>query len=491
MRLPNWVFVVGLLGASTLTSFSAQAEQAGGVLNGNTTGNNELLTWARSQVSKARGMLVVQQLDNGAIIASPSTRDPDYYYHWTRDAALVMTAQLTDLLASTPRGSAEPLLGRIGKYLSFSEQTQESPNRSGGTEGWYNLGEPKFYVDGRGFDGDWGRPQSDGPALRAILILKVLEQAEIDQEFSQLISRLGMRPTMDTVLRRDLEYVAMRWRESSFDLWEEVRGAHFYNRLVQYRALAKGQAYFRTAEGRSLSTAYGDGARAIAQTLERHWSPERGYLLTTLDRDGGVDYKAANLDAAIVLAALHAADSKDAFFGPSDDKVLATATKLADTFAALYPINRNTRDPSGQEMLPGIGRYPEDRYDGVGFSGGHPWFITTLALAELNYRVASELEKSSKWILNEKHLAFFARHAPRSMAALSKGATVSGQSAIAKKLASELRAHGDQYLARVRYHTARDGAMSEQFNRYDGFMRGARDLTWSYAALLTAVAARH
>ena len=32
--------------------------------------------------------------------------------------------------------------------------------------------------------------------------------------------------------------------------------------------------------------------------------------------------------------------------------------------------------------------------------------------------------------------------------------------------------------------------MSEQFSRYDGYQKGARDLTWSYASFLTAKWAR-
>ena len=33
--------------------------------------------------------------------------------------------------------------------------------------------------------------------------------------------------------------------------------------------------------------------------------------------------------------------------------------------------------------------------------------------------------------------------------------------------------------------------LSEQMNRQTGFMQSARDLTWSYASLLTAVSYRH
>jgi glucoamylase len=33
------------------------------------------------------------------------------------------------------------------------------------------LGEPKFLVDGARFNGAWGRPQRDGPALRAVALM--------------------------------------------------------------------------------------------------------------------------------------------------------------------------------------------------------------------------------------------------------------------------------------------------------------------------------
>src|ERR1044071_4446330 len=33
----------------------------------------------------------------GAVLASPSRQDPDYYYHWVRDAALVMDVWMRQL----------------------------------------------------------------------------------------------------------------------------------------------------------------------------------------------------------------------------------------------------------------------------------------------------------------------------------------------------------------------------------------------------------
>ena len=45
-------------------------------------------------------------------------------------------------------------------------------------------------------------------------------------------------------------------------------------------------------------------------------------------------------------------------------------------------------------------------------------------------------------------------------------------------------------MLRVQLHTNPDGSMSEQIDRFSGYMSSARDLTWNYAALFTATWAR-
>jgi glucoamylase len=49
---------------------------------------------------------------------------------------------------------------------------------------------------------------------------------------------------------------------------------------------------------------------------------------------------------------------------------------------------------------------------------------------------------------------------------------------------------GDDFIQRVQLHANPDGSLSEQIDRYSGYMSSARDLTWSYAAFLTATWAR-
>jgi len=57
------------------------------------------------------------------------------------------------------------------------------------------------------------------------------------------------------------------------------------------------------------------------------------------------------------------------------------------------------------------------------------------------------------------------------------------------EVSSALRSAGDSVLAAVIYHSNRF-ELSEQFDQSTGFERSVANLTWSYAAFLSAVAAR-
>jgi glucoamylase len=62
--------------------------------------------------------------------------------------------------------------------------------------------------------------------------------------------------------------------------------------------------------------------------------------------------------------------------------------------------------------------------------------------------------------------------------------------ALYNSVIERLRTTGDDFLEVVKSHVDVEGSMSEQFDRVTGYMRGARDLTWSYGAFLGAVRAR-
>ena len=62
------------------------------------------------------------------------------------------------------------LLDLIEEYIDAQAYIQTVSNPSGSLSSG-GLGEPKFNVDETAFTGAWGRPQRDGPALRATALI--------------------------------------------------------------------------------------------------------------------------------------------------------------------------------------------------------------------------------------------------------------------------------------------------------------------------------
>jgi glucoamylase len=63
------------------------------------------------------------------------------------------------------------LRSKIQDYLQAQAVLQTVSNPSGALSSGRGLGEPKYYVNLTRFNGAWGRPQRDGPALRATALI--------------------------------------------------------------------------------------------------------------------------------------------------------------------------------------------------------------------------------------------------------------------------------------------------------------------------------
>lgn len=386
----------------------------------------------------------------GAVVAAQTRSNPNYYYHWVRDAGLTMEALLDRYLSNAQKNvqnSQEQQLIRqkLIEYFEFSQYTQSVQTLSG-------LGEPKFNVDGSAFNEPWGRPQNDGPALRAISLIRLalilIEDGQID-----LVRQRFYNPKLanGTVIKRDLEFISHHWRDPSFDLWEEVKGDHFYTRMVQRRALVEGAKLAAVLGDQGAAQWYSNQVKELEREILGFWNPSLNYFVTTKNRVGGLDYKHSQLDTAFVLGLLHGSVG-DGFLPFTDPKVLATMEKIANSFASVYSINQNRQ---GSVMGLAIGRYPEDLYAGSRFDGGNPWVLTTLAFAEAYYKVASEL-KSQGYALQAKNY-------------LEKA---------------------DSFVNRVQFHAHQDGSLNEQIDRHSGFMTSVEDLTWNYGCVITTTLAR-
>ena len=57
-------------------------------------------------------------------------------------------------------------------------------------------------------------------------------------------------------------------------------------------------------------------------------------------------------------------------------------------------------------------------------------------------------------------------------------------------MVNALNGWGDAFIRTVSYYTPANGHLTEEINRDTGVPQGAIDLTWSYASVVTAGAAR-
>jgi glucoamylase len=391
----------------------------------------------------------------GAIIASPALADwnpePDYFFHWFRDSAVVIDA-VRLLFEAGDLGSQA--LGHFGDFVRFSLGLQSLDGRKViATMAWGEgvtadfvkflrrddelesvygeaiVAETRVNPDGTLDISSWTRPQHDGAPLRALSVLRWARGHSFDSELRALVSRL---------VRSDLEFTFAHWREPSFDIWEEESGLHYYTLCVSAAALREGADWLEGVGETALAQSYRTEAAVIHHTLDGYWLPGERHYRSRVLASGKSSTK--ELDIAVILAAIHALGDGSTHT-VRDPHMQSTLERLEGLFDSAYPINENRSARLG----PALGRYAGDVY----FSGG-AYYFSTLGAAEFCFRAAAaEKEQASAWI-----------------------------------------GRGDAYLETVRRHTPENGELSEQFDQRTGAQTSARHLAWSYAAFISCLVAR-
>ncbi|KAK7752320.1 hypothetical protein SLS62_005656 [Diatrype stigma] len=405
---------------------------------------------------------------SGVVIASPSTADPDYFYTWTRDAALVFTS-IVERFANSYDADLQT---QIHNYIVAQAQLQTVSNPSGSLSDGKGLGEAKYHVDLSAFTDGWGRPQRDGPALRAIAMIS----------YSKWLVANGYEDTATKVvwpvIRNDLAYVAQYWNQTGFDLWEEVQGSSFFTVAAQHRSLVEGSALASTL-GQPADD-YDAIAPQVLCFLQTFWSPQSGYILANTNVNNGRTQR----DANVILGSIHSFDPAlgcdSATFQPCSDRALISHKVVVDSFRSIYTIN--SAIPAGSAVA--VGRYPEDVY-----YNGNPWYLNTLAAAEQLYDALYVWQTTGSITVTWTSLSFFndiveGGAAPGTYNKTDDASTAYGD------IYDAVFAYADGFLAIVAQYIQANGSMAEQFDREAGQPLSARDLTWSYAAFLTAAARR-
>ncbi|HXW73897.1 MAG TPA: glycoside hydrolase family 15 protein [Steroidobacteraceae bacterium] len=422
----------------------------------------------------------------GSILASPVPAhydpDPDYFFHWFRDSAIVIEALRVALITGYTDRS---VLTRLREFLQFSralhslngaEFLRRTDFRARVQPDFLQYLRPDAEIaalSGAGVLADvrvnadatldfirWGRPQTDGPALRAITLLRWRQQ------FPELCQDATLRADLSEVIRADLAFVLAFVPRPSNDLWEEESAYHYYTQLVQAQALIMGAAWLEET-GQHARAQQGQAAAAEALSrLDLFWSDSNGLYRSRTAQEPVAARK--DPDIAVVLAVLHAARAGGRH-SVLDPKAQATLTALEELFEAEFAINRER--PAGRG--PALGRYANDRY-----YGGGAWYLATLAAAEFYFRLAAALGSGARMPVTPENLRFRQRLGP--------DAPVGGDGSL-MRLALE---RGDAIMRTVQAFTPADGELSEQFDPTSGAQTSAKHLSWSYAAFITAAACR-
>jgi glucoamylase len=375
----------------------------------------------------------------GSVVASPVLAaydpDPDYFFHWYRDSAVVMDALRMLYARGTLGDEALQLFeqfvhfslgldARDGRTLVAQPQWRERVQPAfvqylrtdadlSRAHGERIRGETRLNADGTLDISRWPRPQHDGIALRALTLQRWLQLASLEPALRESAARL---------LQADLDYTRAFWHDPSYDIWEEDLGLHYYTLCTAAAALGEDPV-----------------AASIFSLLDDFWDSEQGYYRSRRLQGGATSPK--QLDIAVILAAVHT-DLSGVRHSPADPRIHATLTRLEELFAHQYAINAQRPVGCG----PAMGRYPGDVY----YSGG-AYYFSTLGAAQLCYLAAGRMspEGAQPWLRR-----------------------------------------GDAFLETVRAFTPPTGDLSEQFDQKTGVQTSSRHLTWSYAAFISATAAR-
>ncbi|CAE6445599.1 unnamed protein product [Rhizoctonia solani] len=407
-----------------------------------------------------------QGAKSGVVIASPSTSNPDYVYAWTRDSSLVFKLLVDQYIG----GRDTTLQTQIQNWVASQGRIQQVSNPSG-TVSTGGLGEPKFNIDETAFTGAWGRPQRDGPALRATTMMTYGTYLGASNSYTT--------GTIWPYVKLDLDYVANNWNNTGFDLWEEVSGSSFFTIAVQHRALRQGAA-FATAQGDSTRAAsYATQAANLLCFLQSFWNPNSNFASANVN---GGSVVRSGLDANTILTSIHtfdpAAGCDATTFQPCSDAALANHKAVVDSFrGSLYAINSGI----ASNAAVAVGRYKEDSY-----YNGNPWYLCTLAAAEQLYDALYQWNKLDQIPVTARSLAFFQQFS----STITTG-NYSSSSTQYSTVTAAVKTYADGFVAIVQKYIGTNGALAEQFAKSNGAPTSAADLTWSYASALTAFEARN
>lgn len=240
----------------------------------------------------------------------------------------------------------------------------------------------------------------------------------------------------------------------------------FFTVTNQHRALVEGST-FAGRVGASCSWCDSQAPQILCY-MQTFWTGS--YI--NANTGGGRSGK----DANTVLASIHTFDPEatcdDITFQPCSSRALANHKVYTDSFRSVYSLNSGI----AEGVAVAVGRYPEDTY-----YNGNPWFLSNLAAAEQLYDAIYQWNKIGSISITSTSLAFF-----QDIYSSAAVGTYSSSTSTFTSIINAAKTYADGYISIVQAHAMTNGSLSEQYDKSSGAELSARDLTWSYAAVLTA-----
>ena len=259
------------------------------------------------------------------------------WYTWSRDAALTYKVLIERFIHGD-----KSLKSKIDDYVSAQAELQALTNPSGGPDSG-GLGEPKFNVNLTAFTGSWGRPQRDGPALRATALILYANWLVGNGARGQAADKVW------PVIAKDLDYTTRFWNRTGYDLWEEINGSSFFTLSASHRALVEGTALAKTL-GKTCNDCAASAPKVLC-FMQSFWVG--GYIDSNINVNDGRTGK----DVNSIISSIHTfdpeADCTDATFQPCSARALANHKAVTDSFRTIYAVNKGIQERMTSGVIAG------------------------------------------------------------------------------------------------------------------------------------------
>lgn len=445
--------------------------------------------------------------DSISILAAGKEQPPkesfceNYRFHWTRDAAITIMS-LIDSSKSFNIPSQQELIDTCNKYIEFERiaTSNMSPDDD-------NYSIAKFNQDGT--PAKWFN-QDDGPALRALCLMKI---ATLFKETNTT------NDSIHQVITKDIDFTIRKCGQPSCDVWEEecmsrtiedngnkiiveAPRKNLFTLTTQIKALQQYARIFSTDEKRRSIIL--EKTNTLSRQILSLWFNEKACFVFNEPTQGNCGLKhisppGSDLNTASIIGfILYYSDMQfenqpQLYPAIDDERTIRTVFQTIEAFSSLYPINI---DKNGLNKTLLIGRYVNDTYDGSQRRYGNPWPLTTHALSEFLYILARNIKHKKSYTVTELSLPFYRLILTNSNKQLYTLGTHTSEKEI-ERTVKHIQLMSDNIILNAKTFAClgdktncAEFNLPEQFDRLSGKPASARNLTWSYASLLSALSQR-